>query len=502
MWKRAREKAREEDRVQLPSQVRLSRPLPLRSAARLHGATVALRLLACLLPLLCLSALSCREPAPPSPPNVLILLADDLGWNDVGYHGSEIRTPNIDALAREGVRLERFYASPICSPTRAGLLTGRWPIRFGLMKSVIAPWSQYGLPSDEHTLAQLFEKAGYARRGLVGKWHLGHARRAYLPLESGFSEFYGHYNGAIGYFDHRRQGEVDWHRGWETIREVGYSTDLLADEAVRFLRESPSEEPFFLYVAFNAPHKPLEAKPADLARYPELLKPRKTFAAMVDSLDQAVGRILATLEERGLAENTFVLFLSDNGGELGIADNSPLRGGKSSVHEGGIRVPAIARWPAGGLAGGKIVEETLGYIDVYPTLKRVSGAEFVDPKPLDGHDVLEVMAGRELAPERPWYSFLAPLGPEEISVQNREWKLIVKGPSLLLAEPRFPWRFELYRIDRDPEESRELSEQHPEVVAELLENLRRFRALQRRGVAAYLVGRDDFVAPEDWIVTE
>jgi len=436
-------------------------------------------------------------------PNVVILLADDLGWNDVGYHGSEIRTPRIDALAAQGVRLERFYVSPICSPTRAGLLTGRWPIRYGLMKAVIPPWSSYGLPESEHTLAELFEKAGYTRRALVGKWHLGHTRRAQLPLQRGFSEFYGHYNGAIGYFDHRRQGEMDWHRGSESLREEGYSTDLMADEAVRFLRASQPGEPFFLLVAFNAPHKPLEAKPEDLARYPALHKPRKTYAAMVDSLDQAVGRILDALDEGGLAEQSLVLFLSDNGGEAGIADNSPLRGAKSSVHEGGIRVPAIVRWPGGGLAGGKSISEPMGYIDIYPTLKRVAGADFADPQPLDGHDVLEVMAGRAAAPERTWYSFLAPLGPEESSAQNEQWKLVVKGPPLVLRSPPRPWTFELYRIDRDPTETTDLAQQHPEVVSEMLAELRSFRALQpRERIAAYIVGRDGFVPPANWEVRE
>ncbi|MBW2273958.1 MAG: sulfatase-like hydrolase/transferase [Deltaproteobacteria bacterium] len=498
-------------------------PRSLWNASRARELPATPQFPACLLPLLCLLALlvafACdagappSPPSPPSPPNVVILLADDLGWNDVGYHGSEIRTPHIDALAREGVRLERFYVSPICSPTRAGLLTGRWPIRYGLMKAVIPPWSRYGLPVGEHTLAELFEKAGYTRRALVGKWHLGHSRRAQHPLERGFSEFYGHYNGAIGYFDHRRLDEVDWHRGWKTLHEEGYSTDLLADEAVRFLRDSQPGEPFFLYVAFNAPHKPLQAKPEDLARYPQLRKPRKTYAAMVDSLDQAVGRILDTLDERGLAEETFVLFLSDNGGEAGIADNSPLRGAKSSVHEGGIRVPAIVRWPRGGLAGAadgvggaegveeRSVEEPMGYIDVYPTLKRVAGAEFADPEPLDGHDVLDIMAGQDAAPDRRWYSFLAPLGPEEIAVQQGPWKLVVKGPSILLQRPPRPWIFELYRIDRDPGETTNLADRHPERVTELLDDLRAFRALQPgKGVAAYPVGQEGFVAPTDWQV--
>ncbi|MFW6124746.1 MAG: sulfatase-like hydrolase/transferase, partial [Pirellulales bacterium] len=158
-------------------------------------------------------------------PNVLIVVADDLGFADVGFHGGRIPTPAIDRIAAEGVKLEQFYACPVCSPTRAGLMVGRWPIRVGIMRTVIPPWRRWGLPPEETTLAELAAEAGYARRGVVGKWHLGHSDRKYHPLNQGFTYFYGHYNGAIDYWTHQREGEVDWHRNFDTVHEEGYTTD-------------------------------------------------------------------------------------------------------------------------------------------------------------------------------------------------------------------------------------------------------------------------------------
>ena len=159
-----------------------------------------------------------------APPNIVILLADDLGWNDVGYHGSDIRTPRIDAFVKEGVELDRFYACPVCTPTRAGLMTGRFPNRFGLRSGVITPWRKAGLPVEEETMADVLGRAGYKRRACFGKWHLGHHQRAWHPLQRGFTHFYGHYNGAIDFFTHEREGQRDWHRGYEPCDDAGYST--------------------------------------------------------------------------------------------------------------------------------------------------------------------------------------------------------------------------------------------------------------------------------------
>ena len=287
--------------------------------------------------------------AAPRAPNILLLVADDLGYADVGFNGGKIiSTPNLDRLAATGIRFTDFRACPICSPTRAGLLTGRWPLRFGLMRAVVPPWSRHGLPSEEQTLPELLAPAGYAARGLVGKWHLGHARREFLPLQHGFTHFYGHYNGAIDYFTHEREGECDWHRDDRTVREAGYATDLLGAEAVRFIRAAPVGQPWLLYLAFNAPHGPFQAKAEDLRKYAHLATlDRRAYAAMVDCLDQAIGRVLAAAEARADATNTLVLFLSDNGGIPRVgSSNQPWRGAKLTVYDGGTRVCAALRWPA------------------------------------------------------------------------------------------------------------------------------------------------------------
>jgi arylsulfatase B len=203
-------------------------------------------------------------------PNIVFILADDLGWADVGYHGGYIKTPNIDRLAREGVELDSFYVAPMCSPTRAGLLTGRYPIRFGLARAVIPPWRNFGLDTGEITLAVVLGKAGYAHRGAFGKWHLGHHDPKWHPLARGFTHFHGHYNGAIDYFTHEREGERDWHVNYEPSDEQGYSTDLIADGAANFIKEHSKDGPYFCYVPFNAPHSPFQVPAKYLQQYAHL----------------------------------------------------------------------------------------------------------------------------------------------------------------------------------------------------------------------------------------
>jgi len=443
-------------------------------------------------------------------PNIIIILADDLGWADVGYHGGRISTPSIDRLAREGVRLENFHACPLCSPTRAGLMTGRWPIRYGMGESVITPWRKYGLPTSERTLADLVAKAGYERRGAIGKWHLGHYRKELLPLNRGFTHFYGHYNGAFDYFTHKREGQLDWHRNFETSRDEGYSTDLIGREAARFIGESPVGKPFFLYVPFNAPHLPLQAKEQDIAKYSEIDNEKKRiYAAMVDSMDQAIGRILKAVDDKGIAENTFVLFFSDNGG-ISYGDNRPWRGGKGAVYEGGIRVPAVVRWPDG-ISAGRSVDAMMGYIDVYPTVKRIAGVTEADPNPLDGRDMLDVIRGNAKAPKRDWFSYIAQGNPDKTAICDGAWKLVVMGGSVLdvtldratqPGDSKAKPSVELFRLDRDLAEQTNLVAQHPEIVARLLERLKEFRRLKISGVPEYREGRKGFRAPKDWVIRQ
>jgi len=358
-------------------------------------------------------------------PNIVIILADDLGWADVSFHGKTVKTPHLDRLVKEGAELNRFYVCPVCSPTRAGLMTGRYPIRFGLMRAVVPPWRKGGLDLSETTLPEVLAKAGYTHRGIFGKWHLGHSAIKYHPLRRGFTEFVGHYNGAIDYFTHTREGELDWHRNYETNNDKGYSTDLIAEAAVNFIdRHATGPAPFFCYVPFNSPHSPLQAKPDDLKEYEQLATVgpkfnnrtgknkkkknlnrnnygrrgrgtsyRQTLAAMISSMDQGVGRILAALDKNRISENTLVWFFSDNGG-VGTGDNHPLRGAKATVFEGGIHVPAAVRWPKHVPAGSKVTAP-LAYIDVLPTLMRIVGTDDHGGKKLDGIDALDILTGKQ-----------------------------------------------------------------------------------------------------------
>jgi arylsulfatase B len=450
------------------------------------------------------------EKAPAGKPNIVIILADDLGWADVGYHGAKTSTPNIDRLANDGVRLENFHVCPLCSPTRAGLMTGRWPIRYGLGESVITPWREFGLPTSERTLADLLAKAGYERRGIVGKWHLGHFEKKYLPLNRGFTSFYGLYNGEFDYFTHKREGEIDWHTDFETCLEEGYSTDLIGREAVRFIEQSPAGKPFFLYVPFNAPHLPLQAKEEDKAKYAHIEDEKKrAYAAMVDSMDQSIGKILAAIDAKGMADNTLVLFMSDNGA-IQYGDNGPWRSAKGSVYEGGVRVPAAVRWPAG-IRGGRVVDGMMGFIDIYPTLKRIAGIAGPDPNPLDGRDMLDVIRGNALPPRRDWFSYIAQGTPDQTAVCDGTWKLVVRGGSVLEVELSGSGRrtgekdgisVELFRLDRDRGETMNLAAESPEIVARLLKSLKEFRGLKPDGVPAYTPKPQGFKAPKDWVIRD
>ena len=368
-------------------------------------------------------------------PNIVIMLADDLGWGAVSYHSEWAETPNIDRLTKEGIELDRFYVAPMCSPTRAGLLTGRYPIRFGLARAVIPPQRNFGLPVEERTIADALRDAGYARRGLFGKWHLGHHHVKWHPLSRGFSHFEGHYNGAIDYFSLERDGERDWHVNYEPSHTQGYATDLIADAASKFILDAAAgDAPYFCYVPFNAPHSPFQAKPEDIARYAKGSKPTSEdiLKAMIWSMDQGVGKILAAIQDSGEVDNTQVWFLSDNGGVGKFkANNVPLHGSKLTTFEGGVRVPACVRWSAR-WKGGRRVENTMGYIDVFPTVLSSAGVDpAVGPVPdrdLDGSSLCDLFEGTESAiPERDWYSYHGQSGAdsETIAIKTFQWKLVV-----------------------------------------------------------------------------
>ena len=455
---------------------------------------------------------SAAEPAAKMPPNIVILLADDLGWKDVSYHGAPFETPNIDQLVVDGVELNRFYSCPVCSPTRAGLMTGRWPIRFGLMRSVIPPWRDFGMPTDERTIAEALAEQGYESRAIIGKWHLGHRQPKWLPLNQGFTHFYGHYNGALDYYTHVREGEVDWHRNGKTIDEQGYTTELLANEAVRFIKESAKKDaPFFLYVPFNAPHGPLQPPRGSLEKFQDIKnKKRRKLAAMTVALDNAVGKIVAAIDQAGATENTIVWFFSDNGGHLPASSNAPLRGHKAQVYEGGVRVPAVVKWP-GILPAGTRCEQVMGYIDVMPTLCAIAGGEpktinnspitDLPPKAFDGINVLPAIRDGKPLPPRTWYHFISQNGDpsEQVAVLEGGWKLVITGGNLLDPAQAKQRKIELFHLAEDPLEEHNLMETHPDRVKRLSELAVAFRKLQpERHLPRYGAGRKGFVAPEGW----
>jgi arylsulfatase A-like enzyme len=418
-------------------------------------------------------------------PNIIMFLADDLGWTDVGWHGSEIKTPNLDKLASGGAKLEQFYVLPVCSPTRAALLTGRYPIRHGLQVGVVRPWAQYGLPLDERTLPQALKEAGYTTH-ISGKWHLGHFQSQYLPRRRGFDTQYGHYNGAIDYFTHDRDGGHDWHRDDQECRDEGYATSLLGNEAVRVIEQAQPGKPFFLYVPFSAPHTPLQAPGEYLKRCAHISdKRRQAFAAMVECLDEQVGRVVAALEKRGLTRNTLVIFSSDNGGLPGVGggSNGKLRGRKGTLYEGGTRVPALANWP-GQIKPGTVVNEPLHMVDWFPTLVILAGGSLDQKLALDGRDIWPVITTGKPSPHQ---DILVNAMPNSGAIRMGAWKLVLNGnitanELAAAGAPRTGAKkataevVELFNLNEDPFEQNNLAAEDPERVRRLRTRLDAYRS--------------------------
>jgi len=396
----------------------------------------------------------------PVKPHIVLILADDMGWTDVGYHGSEIKTPAIDRLAKTGVRLEQFYTASICSPTRACLMTGRHTMRYGFQTGVVLPWSEYGLPTTERTLPEALKAAGYYT-AICGKWHLGHNQAGYLPTRRGFDHAYGFYNGAIDYFTHMRDEGLDWHRNDSPLEEDGYATTLIAREAIRVIESHDPAKPLFLYVAFSAPHQPLQAPAEYLERYKNIENgPRRRYAAMVSCMDDAIADILRALEKRGMEKQTLVLFLSDNGAETHIGNNRPLRGGKGELYEGGIRVPALVNWP--GVLSARTVSEPLHVADLYPTLLALAGAPSQADPPLDGVDVWPAVSQGTALPRK---EILLEISPVRGAIRAGEWKLVYNGQiNGLEATKRGRDTYELFNLEADPGERQNLSTRYPKIL--------------------------------------
>jgi len=388
-----------------------------------------------------------------APPNIVLIVSDDQGYADVSCydHPQEVSTPNIDRLARQGVRLTNAYASAyVCAPTRAGLLTGRYQQRFGFYTGGD---SRTGLPLSEVTLADLLKKQGYAT-AVIGKWHVG-IQPEYRPLKRGFDEFYGFLgHGAHDYFNLRITDDyTSIYRNEKPINDTGYLTRNLTRRAVSFIERHRSR-PFFLYLPFSAVHWPLQAPPEYIKRFNTGNKDRDIYLAMLECMDEGIGEVLDTLKRTGADDNTLIIFFSDNGGaKKNLANNGILRDYKHSVYEGGIRVPFIVRWPSK-LPKGTVCDEPVISLDVMPTILSAAGASLRPDRVYDGKNMLPVLRRETKKPLHKALFFCD--GADQWAVRAGKWKLIYRKGSL-----------ELYNLVLDISETKNLASKEPDLLRQL-----------------------------------
>lgn len=414
-------------------------------------------------------------------PNILIIVADDLGWHDVGYHESEIKTPVIDKLAKEGIVLERFYVHSVCSPTRASLLTGRPPSRYGILSPL---GDEPAFPRGTITIAELLRQKGYDT-AISGKWHLGTVPEA-RPLNFGFNSSYGYLRGQIDPYTHLyKNGNRTWHRNDTLIDEEGHATDLITKEAVRVIEKNRGANvPFFLYVAYSVPHYPLDEPDKWVDMYQSTIanESRRMYAAAVTHMDHAIGQIMSALKKSGDEKNTLVLFFSDNGAQKSwhsktqyggkfkgndvLGNNTPLRDWKTSLYDGALRVPALIRWK-GTLPGGTKVEEYMHVTDVYPTLANLAGIDIPDALKIEGINFWPALEGKSLPEDRIIYWRLN----YGMAIMQGPWKLVHYGKT-----PE-EGRDELFNIEKDPEETNDLSAENKSVLEDLKSELKKQFAL-------------------------
>jgi arylsulfatase A-like enzyme len=410
------------------------------------------------------------SPTSANKPNIVYILADDMGYADAGFMGSkELRTPNIDKLAQGGTILSSFYVQPVCSPTRSTLMTGRYVMRTGVY-SVVRPHAPWGLPLAERTLAQAMSEAGY-ETAITGKWHLGEFKPDYLPMHRGFDHQYGLWFGAIDYFTHKRGPDLDWHRDDQPCDDKGYSTDLIAKEACRLIAAKDPNKRLYLYLPFNAVHAPHEAPESYIKPFDKLTGVRKTYAGMVAAMDEGVGKVVAALEVAKIRDNTLIIFSSDNGGPNPgkVTDNGPLRAGKGTIYEGGIRVCACVNWP-GHIAAGKTIAEPLQGVDWYPTLIKLAGGSLDQKLPLDGKDIWPVLTAGAKTP----HDALLLCGTKKnvTAIRMGDWKLLVNPNNNDAEEDNATDeaasnREELYNLANDLGEHHDLAKANPDKVKEL-----------------------------------
>ncbi|XP_028273133.1 arylsulfatase B [Parambassis ranga] len=462
-------------------------------------------------------------------PHVVFILADDFGWYDVGYHGSEIKTPNLDRLSAKGVRLENYYVQPLCTPSRNQLMTGRYQIHTGMQHQIIWPCQPYCVPLDEKLLPELMREAGYATH-MVGKWHLGMYKKDCLPTRRGFDSFFGYLTGSEDYFTHVRCSPVppgnltrcalDLRDGEEvaTAYNGSYSTELLSQKASNIIRKHNSNKPLFMYVAMQAVHDPLQVPERYVAPYSFIKDPhRRRYAGMVSAMDEAVGNITAALQQNGLWNNTVLIFSTDNGGQtLSGGSNWPLRGRKWSLWEGGVRGVGFVTGPLLKRPG-SVSRELIHISDWLPTLVGLAGGSANGTKPLDGFNVWNTISKGFASPRLellhnidPMYVDIAPCpgqlqrvavrGHSKVesrfnvsthaAIRFSNWKLLTGYPGCDVWFPRpgsdtttttsssklQPLKpVMLFDMEKDPEERSEVSDQFPAVVDYLLGRLERYQ---------------------------
>ncbi|RCJ27996.1 twin-arginine translocation pathway signal protein [Nostoc minutum NIES-26] len=411
--------------------------------------------------------------APHKTPNILFILADDLGWGDLSIYGRpDYQTPNLDRLARQGARFTNAYsAQTVCTPTRVGFLTGRYPARLevGLREplgNISQVGSTVGLPPSHPTVASLLKARGY-ETALVGKWHLGYLPN-YGPNKSGFDKFFGHFSGGIDYFSHKDgSGVLDFYNDEQLISVPGYTTELFTEKAIAFIKK-PRNQPFYLSLHYNAPHWPWEG-PGDESLSTTLYSngnytaggSPEIYAAMIKSLDDGVGKVLQALEETGQANNTLVIFVSDNGGER-YSFFGPFRNRKGSLNEGGIRVPTIIRWP-GKVKPNQVNDQPTITMDLTATILAATRVPAAPKYPLDGVNLLPALIGEKRLDSRPlFWRYRSGINIQG-AVRLGNWKYLQQGSNQGLNQF-------LYDLESDPGEQTDLKESHPKI----------FRHLQRQ----------------------
>ncbi len=422
-------------------------------------------------------------------PNIVVVICDDLGYADVGFNGAkDITTPALDHLAADGTIFTSAYVThPFCGPSRMGLMTGRYPHAFGAPFNLpnsglaIQQYNRQGIDVDETLISKVLQNAGYFT-GAIGKWHMG-TEPQFHPNARGFDDFYGFLGGGHKYFPEqyrpiyerqRRAGKtpindyvVPLEHNGKDAKETEYITDALSREAVRFVKQAAAkEQPFFLYLAYNAPHSPLEAKAEDMAKFAGTRdQKRRTYAAMVYAVDRGVGELVRALKTTEEFDNTLIVFLSDNGGKIGLgANNGPLREGKGSTHEGGYRVPMFFHWPEHVPAGERF-EHPVSALDFYPTFARLAGAAIPTGKQLDGNDIWDdFLAGRSPRKGEMIFALRHRQGFSDVGARRDQWKIC--------RTYNAPWK--LFNLEEDIGEKRDLSDQHPQRLRDMVSQVEKW----------------------------